>query len=142
VASLRKQISSFEIFFAKIEIYLINRAIPGEIKGYYDAYKIGGRLPWKDLFQPAIDLCMNGFKISKALEKALISTETYIRNNSVLYDIFVNKITNQLLNSNDIAKMPLLGNTLRIISESNTSDVFYNSNLTKRIVEEINENGK
>jgi len=142
VASLRKQIISFEIFFAKIKIYLIIRGLPGEIKGLYEAYKIGGRLPWKDLFQPAIDLCMNGFKISKALEKALISTETYIRNNSVLSDIFVNKITNQLLNSNDIAKMPLLGNTLRIISESNTSDVFYNSNLTKRIVEEINENGK
>ena len=85
---------------------------------------------------------MNGFKISKALEKALISTETYIRNNSVLSDIFVNKIRNHLLNSNDIAKMPLLGNTLRIISESNTSEVFYNSNLTRRIVEEINENGK
>ena len=37
--------------------------------------------------------------------------------------------------------MPLLGNTLKIISESNTSDVFYNGELTKLIVSEINENG-
>ena len=120
---------------------MFKRGIPGEIKGYYDAYKIGGRLPWKDLFQPTIDLCINGFKISKALGNALITSEAFIRKDSVLSSIFVNNTTNQLLKYNDTAKMPLLGKTLRIISESNTSDVFYNSEMTKNIIDEINENG-
>ena len=124
----------------KIKFYTL-RGIPGEIKGYYDAYKIGGKLPWKDLFQPTIDLCLNGFKISKTLGKALISTETFIRKDSILSSIFVNQITNELLKYNDTAKMPLLGETLRIISQSNTSDVFYNGNMTKYIITEINENG-
>ena len=86
-------------------------------------------------------MCINGFKIPRALAGALISKEKEIRRNSVLANIFVNNVTGKLLQQNDTVKMLLLGETLRKISNSNTSDIFYNGELTKNIIAEINENG-
>ena len=115
--------------------------IPGEIKGYYEAYKIGGKLPWKDLIQPTIDLCFNGFKIPKSLATALKSAENSIRNNSELASMYINKSTNSVYRKGDVIRLPKLANTLKLISESNTSDVFYNGALTESIITEMNENG-
>lgn len=118
----------------------MDSAIPGEIKGYWEAYKIGGRLPWKDLFQPAIDLCQNGFRISNALSKGLKLKESLIKQNSALANIFVNPRTNSVYKENDTIKMENLGKTLTYISESGP-DIFYNGILTGLMVAEINENG-
>ena len=46
-------------------------AVPGEVSGQYRAWKLYGKLTWKDLVQPAIDLARNGFPISHALADAL-----------------------------------------------------------------------
>ena len=40
----------------------------------YNAWKTQGRLPWKRLFQPTIDLASNGFKIDEPLAKVIKST--------------------------------------------------------------------
>ena len=98
-------------------------------------------MPWEDLFKPTIELCENGFKIPRALSNALVSAQKHIRKNKVLSGIFVNKVTGELYKHNDTVKFPLLAKTLRIISKSNSSDVFYNGILTGLVVAEINENG-
>lgn len=41
--------------------------IPGEIAGFWKAHKLYGKLPWSALFKPAIDMCMNGITIHRAL---------------------------------------------------------------------------
>ena len=46
-------------------------AVPGEVRGQYQAWNEHGRLSWEDLVQPAIDLARNGFRISHALADAL-----------------------------------------------------------------------
>ena len=119
----------------------LTSAIPGEIKGYYEAYRLGGKLPWKDLFQPAIDLCMHGFKVSASLAAALKKTENSLRNNNELKEIYFNKTTNSVYKKGDFIKLPKLAETYRLISESNSSDVFYNGKLTDLILTEMNENG-
>ena len=46
-------------------------AVPGEVHGQLRAWREYGRLPWKDLVQPAIDLASKGFPISTAVADAL-----------------------------------------------------------------------
>ena len=46
-------------------------AVPGEVRGQYQAWKLYGKLTWKNLVQPAIDLARNGFQISHALADAM-----------------------------------------------------------------------
>lgn len=128
-------------FKSKISKLIIKSGIPGEIKGYYEAHKIGGKLPWKDLFQPTIDLCIKGFNVTRALAGALSNKKSLIRENKMLASIFINPETNDVYTENNKIKMPNLGMTLKIISESG-SDAFYDGILTDLIVQEINENGK
>lgn len=48
-------------------------AVPGELKGYIEAKNRFGnpQLSLLDLFQPTIDLCENGFKVTRSLERAI-----------------------------------------------------------------------
>ena len=63
--------------------------VPGEIKGYYVAWKRFGKMPWKDLFLPTIQMCEQGYKINSALSRAIISRQANIREdaNLRLYNI-------------------------------------------------------
>ena len=42
-------------------------AVPGEVKGLRRAWEKHGRLPWRELVQPAIDLATNGVPASPQL---------------------------------------------------------------------------
>ncbi len=46
-------------------------AVPGEIRGYWDAHQAYGVLPWRDLFQPAIDMCESGSTVQPPLGRVL-----------------------------------------------------------------------
>lgn len=58
--------------------------VPGEVLGYYKAWSRFGRLPWRRLVQPTIDLCRNGYQVEYALAEALKDGESLIRQNSGL----------------------------------------------------------
>lgn len=70
-------------------------AIPGEISGYWEAYKLGGRLPWSTLIQPAIDMCLNGYKVSPTLANWMSQYESQLMADPNLNRVFINPITNK-----------------------------------------------
>ena len=51
--------------------------VPGEIAGLWKAHELGGKLPWKDLFQPTIRMCREGIPIHAALAKVIKSRAYY-----------------------------------------------------------------
>ncbi|XP_071964321.1 glutathione hydrolase 1 proenzyme-like [Antedon mediterranea] len=46
-------------------------ATPGELKGMWEAHQKYGKLSWKRLFEPVIELARKGFRLSKHSENAL-----------------------------------------------------------------------
>jgi len=54
------------------------------VRGYFEAWKMFGRLPWSDLFQPAIRICEDGFHIENSLANAIASNKDYIYNDTNL----------------------------------------------------------
>ena len=45
--------------------------VPGTVRGLALAHKKYGKLPWKDVVQPAVDLATNGFSLSNALSGSI-----------------------------------------------------------------------
>ncbi len=56
--------------------------VPGAVRMLELAHKEHGKLPWNRLFEPAIDLAQNGFKVSPRLN-TLLANEKYLANDPV-----------------------------------------------------------
>ena len=63
------------------EFGFLGIAIPGDLHGLWTAFKNfgSGKISWADLFQPTIDLCLKGYRISAALGNAIKNAEKFIR---------------------------------------------------------------
>lgn len=56
----------------------ISAAVPGSLRMLEMAHKRHGRLPWAELFRPAIELASRGFKISPRLHE-LVAHDPYLK---------------------------------------------------------------
>ncbi|CAG0890582.1 unnamed protein product [Darwinula stevensoni] len=114
--------------------------VPGEIRGYWEAWTKYGKLNWTELLQPTIDLCKNGITVVRALAKALQSYETQILEEPSMKEVFVNPETGKVWKEGEIMKRPQLALTLERIAVEGPN-AFYNSNLTDAMAEEIRSHG-
>ncbi|KAI5955598.1 hypothetical protein KGF54_001100 [Candida jiufengensis] len=108
-------------------------AIPGELKGLYDLYKLhgSGNLTWEQLFEPVIELNYNGWKCSKIFEKVVsIENElvlSKIPNLKQMWDFIFNP-NGDLIKEGDYIKRPNYAKTLELIANNGSSDIFYDPN--------------
>ncbi|XP_048051609.1 glutathione hydrolase 1 proenzyme-like [Megalobrama amblycephala] len=115
--------------------------VPGELRGYQEAHNRHGRLHWKELFEPSINLSKEGIPIGKALARAIKQNENTILNNAALCKVFCSS-NKAILKENDNITFPNLSLTYKKIAEAdNKADVFYNGLLTQTIVDDIKAAG-
>uniref|UniRef100_A0A3B5L5Y8 Glutathione hydrolase n=1 Tax=Xiphophorus couchianus TaxID=32473 RepID=A0A3B5L5Y8_9TELE len=114
-------------------------AVPGELRGYEMAHKRHGKLPWKDLFQPSIELAEKGFPMGKAMAIAIDRTKEHIVNDTALCEVFCAK-NGGVLKENDIIKFTRLAGTYRRIAEKGAEE-FYTGQLSDELVKDIQDAG-
>ncbi|CAH2003890.1 unnamed protein product [Acanthoscelides obtectus] len=111
--------------------------VPGELKGYWTAYKKFGKLPWKDLIQPTIELCERGYNMTRHQHDSL--SKTNLHNDSNLMSWFKDKDGTFKKVGSKIVPTKLC-KTLRLIATNGGNDL-YNGTLSKMLVEDIEEIG-
>lgn len=114
--------------------------VPGEVRGFRKAWNKYGRLPWKDLVQPAIDLAKKGFRFGYPAHAAAnrSSTLPYIKKDPGLSELLIDKAGN-LKKLGTVLKMPKYARTLETIRDD--PDSFYSGELAKSIVKDIQDGG-
>lgn len=112
--------------------------VPGTVAGLYLAHEKYGKLPWKELLQPSIQLAENGFELTWSL----YSSATFFNNNSdiqFMKDYFRHD-NGELVKFGEIWKQPELANTLKAIKDKG-KDGFYKGDVAKEIVDFMQQNG-
>ncbi|XP_047678946.1 glutathione hydrolase 1 proenzyme-like isoform X4 [Tachysurus fulvidraco] len=114
-------------------------AVPGELRGYELAHRRNGRLPWRDLFEPSIQLARGGIRVSRALAKSLRENQKVIQADPVLCEVFCDS-NKTILRENDTVRFPQLADTYERIANEG-ADVFYNGAMAETIVKDIQAAG-
>ena len=96
--------------------------VPGTVDGLYHFHKKYGKLPWKVLIQPSIDLSKNGFKMTNGLFNS-IKNQNFHQSKKYLKTYFNNKNGN-LVKPGELWIQESLSKTLTAIRD-NGRDGFY-----------------
>nr|CAI5856574.1 unnamed protein product [Callosobruchus analis] len=112
-------------------------AVPGELKGYWEAHQRFGKLPWKELVQPTIELCEKGYNMSKHQADSL--RKNNLNNDPHLMEWFKDKDGKFKTEGSKVVPTKLCS-TLKVIAENGGNDL-YNGTLSKMLAQDIKAMG-
>lgn len=112
--------------------------VPGVLRVLEAAHRREGRLPWADLFQPAIALAENGFAVPPQLALA-IAGDPRLKNDPEARAYFFDGAGNPRA-AGAILRNPAYAETLRAIA-ARGADAFYGGPIAQAIVAEVNDDG-
>lgn len=107
---------------------------PGALKLMKEAHYFYGKLPWNELFQPAIKIAREGFVVSERFH-TLSKTISYLKKFDETAEIYLKKNGKPYEVGEKIAN-PKLANTFEKISKNGIND-FYNGEIAKSIVSAV-----
>lgn len=116
-------------------------AVPGELKGMWELHKKYGKLPWKEIFQPVIQLCRNGHEVTKYLATVLRMVEKPILETPSLSEVFVNPSTKQIWKEGDRIKRDSLANTMEIIANEGVDTLYAMGTVGRQLLDDIKQFG-
>ncbi|KXJ77452.1 hypothetical protein RP20_CCG007497 [Aedes albopictus] len=115
---------------------------PGVIKGFWELHERYGNLPWKELFDPVIELARNGITVNPFLVSALQSQRTNLRTIPSLREVFVNPETDDVWEEGDNLKYTVLGDAFEVIANEGADSLHAeNGTLLPMILEDLKEFG-
>ncbi|KFZ47103.1 Gamma-glutamyltransferase 5, partial [Antrostomus carolinensis] len=112
-------------------------AVPGELRGYEEAHKRYGSLPWKALFEPTIKLLSEPLAISPVMDK-MIRHPDFSSVGQGLCPLICDG--QRFLKHGETFRWPALQKTLRAVAE-NGATAFYEGEIGKALVEDIRKAG-
>jgi gamma-glutamyltranspeptidase/glutathione hydrolase len=112
--------------------------VPGTVAGLQMAWSDYGRLPWKDLLQPAIGLAREGFLVSDGLARSLREVLPQMKR----YPASIAQFSHGGVpyEMGDVLKQPDLARTLERIAEKGSRG-FYEGETAELIVKEMQAGG-
>ncbi|XP_043924771.1 glutathione hydrolase 5 proenzyme-like isoform X2 [Protopterus annectens] len=113
-------------------------AVPGELRGYEEAHRRYGRLPWKDLFAPTIKMAEEGFPLPRVIAKYLNHPYFAIAAKKYLCPQFCKD--GRPLKEGELIKYPELARTLKSIAENGAQE-FYSGYLAEQMVKDLQKQG-
>jgi gamma-glutamyltranspeptidase/glutathione hydrolase len=118
---------------------LLSVGVPGTVAGLYQAHQKYGKLPWRELIQPAIDQANNGFPMSWGLYNAAVRVSKL----DAPYDImqnFFRGADGEIVAPGELWKQPALAKTLEAIRDQGR-DGFYKGAVAAEIERYMKANG-
>ncbi|NXF28970.1 GGT5 hydrolase, partial [Nyctibius bracteatus] len=112
-------------------------AVPGELRGYEEAHKRYGRLPWKALFEPTIKLLSEPLVISPVMHK-MIHHPAFSSPGKSLCPLICDG--QRFLKHGETFRWPALQKTLRAVAE-NGATAFYEGQIGKALVDDLRKAG-
>ncbi|NXL59308.1 GGT5 hydrolase, partial [Chordeiles acutipennis] len=112
-------------------------AVPGELRGYEEAHKRYGSLPWKALFEPTIKLLSEPLAVSPVMDKMIRHPDFPSVGQSLCPLICDGQ---RFLKHGETFRWPALQKTLRAVAE-NGATAFYEGEIGKALVEDIRKAG-
>jgi gamma-glutamyltranspeptidase/glutathione hydrolase len=113
--------------------------VPGEMRGWEQLHSRHGRLPWAELFQPAIHLARNGFVVNVDLADAIAQYATgFIISDPNFAATYAPNGTT--LKQGDTCYRPNLADTLELIANEGV-EVFYTGKIAQGIVDTTSKTG-
>ncbi|MCW9036067.1 MAG: gamma-glutamyltransferase [Rhodospirillales bacterium] len=109
--------------------------VPGLVAMLESAHKKHGKLPWADLFSPAINLAEKGFSVSERLHSLVArdkKLKTFPQTAALFYDA-----QGKALSIGTLLKNPELAQSLRLIAKGGAS-AFYQGEIGNDIVKAVN----
>ncbi len=105
--------------------------VPGAVDGWAKAHARFGRLPWKDLFTPAIYYAEHGYPVPEIIHDFWQDNEQALKQTPEAERVFLPG--GKVPEVGEMFANPDLGKTLRLIAE-NGRDVFYRGEIAQSIV--------
>jgi len=105
--------------------------VPGCVDGWEKLHKRFGRLPWAELFRPAVYYATNGFPVTELTAAAWKASLSKLSLDSLGRDIFLPE--GQAPKEGQVFRNPALGKALGLVAESGR-DAFYRGPIAKNIL--------
>lgn len=103
--------------------------IPGELAGLDEAFKAygSGKLAWKQLIDPVVELTRKGFKVTQPMEDAILSCNESFLSYPEEWSPYL-KAENQVAAEGDTILRLAYAKTLEMIANNGSSAIFYDPN--------------